>query len=32
VEVDVACNGIPAEQAALAVIMACNDIVAHHHN
>lgn len=32
VEVDVVCNGIPAEQAALAVIMACNDIVAHHHN
>lgn len=32
VEVDVVCNGIPAEQAALAVIMACNDIVAHHHD
>lgn len=32
VEVDVNCRGIPSEQAALAVILACNDILRVHHD
>ncbi len=32
VDVDVRVNGVPSEQAALAVILACNDILCTHHS